>query len=302
MKTLDEKLGRVLIPLITPFKDGGSIDYDKLGELVKMLLEKDYGDSIIVSGTTGEFHALTFEERIKLFEKVKETVGDKVPLVAGSGAASTQQAVALTKEAERIGYDVAMVVAPYYCKPTQKGIYEHFKTVAESIDLPILLYNIPLFTGVNIDPCTASELAKIENVLAIKEEAGINPTQTSDFVLGTPDKFVVYCGDDTMVLPVLAQGGVGVVSGGSQVIGDIMKRMIALYFEGQVKEATELHLKMHPFFKALGGRGRINPIPLLKDAISITWEDVGKPRPPLLGGDEEEKEAMRKVLEKLGKL
>jgi 4-hydroxy-tetrahydrodipicolinate synthase len=300
MERLDSVLGRVLIPLITPFREDGAVDYDTLADLANMVIDRGFCDSIIVGGTTGEFISLTFEERIKLLRVVRDAVGKRVPLVAGTGAAYTQHAIALTHEAEQLGYDVAMVVTPYYLKPNQEGIYQHFKAVAESTKLPILLYNIPLFTGSNIDPETLLALAKISNVKAIKEEAGINPTQASDYALVAPKDFVVYCGDDTMVLQVLTQGGVGVVSGGSMIIGDRMKQMIECYFSGNVIEAQKIHMQLYEFFHTFNQNGRVNPIPLVREVIGMTWRDVGAPRLPLLPATEPEKAELRRILVKMG--
>jgi len=290
----------VLIPLITPFKPDGAVDSETLVDLAKMVVDRNLCDSIIVSGTTGEFPALTFEERADLFRLVREAVGDRVPLIAGTGAASTRETIALTRVAEQAGYTVAMVVAPFYQKPTQEGIYLHYKAVAEATRLPIMLYNIPLFTGVNINPETLGALARIPNIRAIKEEAGINPTQASEYARVIPSDFAVYCGDDTMVLQVLAQGGVGVVSGGSLLIGARMKEMIAAYFRGDNATAQALHLQMYELFRAFNQNGRVNPIPLLRSALSIAWREVGPPRLPLLPGTEAEKAELRRILVQLG--
>lgn len=300
MKTLDSLLGRVLIPLVTPFHGDGEIDHQTLGELAEMVIERNFCDSVIVGGTTGEFISLTYEERVSIFHTVKEAVDGRVPIIAGTGAAYTKHAIMLTHEAERLGFDTAMVVAPYYLKPTQEGIYRHFKAVAESTRLPVMLYNIPLFTGVNIEPDTLAALSQIGNILAIKEEAGINPTQTSEFYLDTPDRFAVYCGDDTMVLQTLVQGGVGVVSGGSQVIGDRMKAMIDLFMKGDAIGSSKISRELFPFFKALNQNGRVNPIPILRAAISMTWKDVGNPRLPLLPATEAESQHVRAILSSLG--
>ncbi len=302
MERIDAVLGRVLIPLITPFHDDGEVDWDTLADLACMVIERNFCDSIIVGGTTGEFISLTFEERKKLFRVVREAVGDRVPLIAGTGAACTQHAVALTREAEQLGFAMAMVVAPYYLKPTQDGIYQHYKTIAETTQLPIMLYNIPLFTGVNIDPPTLAALVKLPNIQAIKEEAGINPTQASEYVLETHQHFVVYCGDDTMVLQVLTQGGVGVVSGGSMVIGDRMKAMISAYMSGDVSSAQSIHMQLYELFRTFNQNGRINPIPILRAAIGMTWCDVGAPRPPLSPVTEDEEAELRRVLGKIGVL
>lgn len=302
MERLDAVLGRVLIPLITPFKENGAVDGDTLVDLARMVVERDLCDSIIVSGTTGEFPALTFDERLELFRLVRESVGGRLPLIAGTGAASTREAIALTKAAEELGYDVVMVVAPFYQKPTQDGIYLHYKAIAEATRLPVMLYNIPLFTGVNINPETLAALARLPNIRAIKEEAGINPTQASEYARVVPKDFAVYCGDDTMVLQVLAQGGVGVVSGGSLVVGRRMKQMIAAYFQGDNATAQALHREMYKLFRAFNQNGRVNPIPLLRAALSMTWREVGPPRLPLLPGTEAEKAELRRILVQLGLL
>jgi 4-hydroxy-tetrahydrodipicolinate synthase len=299
METLDKLLGRVLIPFVTPFDENGNVDHQTLGELADMVIERDFCDSVIVGGTTGEFISLTYEERISVFRTIKEAVNGRVPVVAGTGAAYTKHAIMLTQEAEALGFDVAMVVAPYYLKPTQEGIYRHFKAIAESTSLPILLYNIPLFTGSNIDPDTLISLSQIDNILGIKEEAGINPLQSTDFQLGTPDRFKVFCGDDMMVLQTLAQGGVGVVSGGSQVIGDRMKKMIDLFMKGDSIESTKISLELYPFFKALNQNGRVNPIPILRAAISMTWKEIGDPRSPLVPATANERDHVRDVLQRM---
>ena len=288
--------GRILLPLITPFKDDGEVDYKRMHELIEWLLEDKKADSIIVSGTTGEFFSLSYAERVKLFEVVKEAIGKRVPLIVGVGCASTWETIKLTKDAEKIGADLAMVVVPYYSKPTQEGIYNHFKNVATNTSLPVMVYNIPLFTGSNIEPATLSKLTEIENIIAIKEESGINPTQATEFILRTPKDFKVYVGDDTMVLAILAQGGVGVVSGGSHVIGNQMRQMIDAFFEGKNEEAKAIHLKIAPFFSALFMNGRINPIPMLKASLEIAGFKVGNPRPPLTPATKDEITQMENVL------
>jgi 4-hydroxy-tetrahydrodipicolinate synthase len=302
MAKLSDTVGRLLVPLVTPFMHDDTVDNDRVGELANYLLDREYCDALIVAGTTGEFYALTLEERTALLRTVKDAVGSRAPLIAGTGAACTKHAVALTKAAASFGYDAVMVVAPYYSRPTQEGLRLHFEQVAAAADLPLMLYNIPLFAGANLAPGTVAALAKIPNIVAIKEEAGINPLQTSDFVLGTPQDFEVYCGDDTMVLQVLAQGGVGAVSGGSHVVGDMMRQAMDAFLAGDVAKATELHLKMYPFFKALLGEGRVNPVPLVREALSLTWQAVGPPRLPQTPASDAEREALVRVLAELGKL
>ena len=302
MPKLTDIAGRLLLPLITPFMHDDTIDHDRLGELANHVLDREYGDALIVGGTTGEFYALTLEERVALFRSVKAAIGNRAPLVAGTGAASTKHAVALTKAAASFGYDAVMVVAPYYSRPTQQGLRLHYEQVAAATDLPLMLYNIPLFAGANIAPDTVAALAKIPNVVAIKEEAAINPLQTSEFVLGTPDGFEVYCGDDTMALQALVQGAVGVVSGGSHVLGDLMRATMDAFAAGDVAKAVATQLKMYPFFKALLGEGRVNPIPLVREAVALTWQPVGPPRLPQTPASDAEREALVRVLAELGKL
>lgn len=301
MKKLGEMLKHIIVPLVTPFtRDTQEIDYKATEKLIEHLISKNYCDSILVAGTTGEFNTLLYDERIELFKFVKKIVSGRRPLVAGSGAASTKETVSLTKKAEEFDYDAAMVVAPYYCKPTQEGIYMHFKTIAQSTGLSIMLYNIPLFTGVNIDPPTVGRLAEIKNILGIKDEAGINPTQMTEYTRVTPEHFTVYNGDDIMVLCGMVQGAAGVVSGGSHVIGDKMREMIELFLAGKVKEAEKIHQDLDPLFKSWSPIGGVNPIPGLKAAIEFMGIQVGPPRLPLVESTKEEKELIKKQLLRLG--
>lgn len=299
---LINKYGRVLVPMITPFTADEEVDHDKLAQLTNHLIDKEYADSLILTGSTGEFYTMTDDERIAVWKTIKDTNGGRMPLIVGTGSSSTRQAVALTRKAQEMDFELAMVVAPYYCKPTQEGIYRHFKTVAENTDLPIMLYNIPLFTGVNLEAHTLERLLALPNIVAIKEEAGINPTQSTDFVLTAKrvgrEDFTVYCGDDTMILQVLPQGGVGVVSGGSQVVGGLMKGIIAAYYQDDNAKAHELYLRMYPFFKALVMNGRVSPFPLLRAAITIaSGIEVGAPRLPLAPATPDEERALRRVVE-----
>lgn len=301
MEKLGEMLKHIIVPLVTPFtRDTQEIDFKATEKLIEHLISKNYCDSILVAGTTGEFNTLLYDERIELFKFVKKIVAGRRPLVAGTGAASTKETASLTKKAEELRYDAAMVVAPYYCKPTQEGIYMHFKTIAQSTSLPIMLYNIPLFTGVNIDPPTVGRLAEIKNILGIKDEAGINPTQMTEYARATPDHFTIYNGDDIMVLCGMVQGAAGVVSGGSHMIGDKMRKMIELFLAGKVKEAEKIHKDLDPLFKSWSPIGGVNPIPGLKAAIELMGIQVGPPRLPLVESTKEEKELIKEQLMRLG--
>lgn len=302
MGTLGEMLGHIVVPLVTPFDEiSGEVNFKEVEKLVDYIIEKKYCDSIAVTGTTGEFNTMTVEERIDMFQVVQKTVAGRVPLVAGVGASSVKEAVKLSQEAERIGYEVVMVVAPYYCRPIQAGIYKFFETVAKSVDINIMLYNIPLFTGVNVEPETVSRLVnELENVQGIKDESGVNPTQMTEYARVTPKDFTVYNGDDIMVLCGLAQGAAGVVSGGSHLIGDKIKMMINFFLDGENERALKIHNELDPFFKALSPNGRINPIPVLKAALEIAGHPVGPPRLPLFKAKPEERKLIEKHLLRLG--
>jgi 4-hydroxy-tetrahydrodipicolinate synthase len=206
--------------------------------------------------------------------------------VAGACSDSTREIMRLAQEGERLGFNAVMALGPCYCKPNQEGGYLHFAAVAKSTSLPIMLYNIPIFMGFNLEKETLARLVNdFDNIVAIKDEAGINPTQMSDFRHVTPENFTIYNGDDIMVLCGLAQGAAGVVSGGSIIIGKLMRK---------------IHMDLDPLFKAFGSNGRINPIPLWKAAINLCGLKVGPPRLPLAPATKEEIGIMRGHLERLG--
>ena len=298
-----EKYGKILTPLVTPFKEDQSVDYAAAVSIAEKLIEDNMADSIILTGTTGEFFTMSFEERVKLFKVIKDAVGDKIPLMAGVGCASTIETMTLAKKAEEIGFEIMMVVSPYYTKPTQKELYNHFKKVAESVNIQMMLYNIPIFTGVNINPETVAKLSEIENIIAVKEEAELNPKQMTEFINVTPDDFIIYCGDDPMILEAFAQGGTerigGIVSGGAHIIGAQLRDMINMFLDGKVEEAAKMQQKYLPLFRIMGQNGRTNPVSLIKEAMKMVGYNAGIPRLPLSPGTEEEIVKVRKMMEKL---
>jgi len=298
-----EKYGKILTPLVTPFKEDQSVDYTAAISIAEKLIADQQADSIILSGTTGEFFTMSFEERVKLFKVIKDAVGNKIPLMAGVGCASTIETMALSKKAEEIGFEIMMVVSPYYTKPTQKELYNHFKKVAESVNIQMMLYNIPIFTGVNINPETVAKLSEIENIIAVKEEAELNPKQMTGFINATPDDFVIYCGDDPMILEAFAQGGAkrigGIISGASHIIGVQLRNMINMFLNGKVEEAAKIQQKYLPLFRIMGQNGRTNPCSLIKEAMKMVGYNAGIPRLPLSPGTEEEIAEVRKVMEKI---
>jgi len=298
-----EKYGKILTPLVTPFKEDQSVDYEAAVSIAEKLIEDNMADSIILAGTTGEFFTMSFEERVKLFKVIKDAVGNKIPLMAGVGCASTIETMALAKKAEELGFEIMMVVSPYYTKPTQKELYNHFKKVAESVNIQMMLYNIPIFTGVNINPETVAKLSEIENIVAVKEEAELNPKQMTEFINATPDDFIIYCGDDTMILEAFAQGGAkrigGIISGASHIIGVQLRNMINMFLNGKVEEAAKMQQKYLPLFRIMGQNGRTNPCSLIKEAMKMVGYKAGIPRLPLSPGTEEEIAEVRKVMKKI---
>ncbi len=297
---ISEKLGQIVLPLLTPYDKNGDINWEMVDKLVDYVIENNYCDSIAVTGTTGEFFTLTFDERVALFERVYKAVNGRVAVMAGTGAASTRETIALTQAAEKIGYEQVMVVAPYYGKPSQEGLYEHYKAVAESTKCDVVLYNIPIFTGVNVDPATVEKLAKIPNIVGIKDEAGINPTQMTDFALCTPEDFTVYNGDDIMILCGLIQGAAGVVSGASHICGGKIREMINAFNAGDNAKAKEIFDEVYPLCKAFGQNGRTWPNPIMRAALEMMGLEIGPCRLPYAPATEEEKAVVKSHLVRLG--
>ena len=301
-----QKYGKILLPLVTPFDANEDIDYGRYEELIEYLIKNDLCDSLIVTGTTGEASLLRFEERVKLMETAVKAAAGRKPVIAGTGCASTKETIALTKEAEKLGIDLCMVVCPFYNKPTMEGVYAHYKAVAESTSANILLYNIPIFVGINIDPAVVGELAKIENIIGIKDEAGVNPTQVTDYFLATEKvdpEFVVFNGDDVMLLPTLVQGAMGIVSGGAHIFGHEIRAIFDAFEKGDNAKAKELFVPLYRFCKSCGQNGRILPNSIMRPAIElVTGIQVGPARSPLAPITEEEKAVLVDVLKEVGKL
>jgi len=300
-----DKYGKILVPVVTPFKENGDVDHDAQVKIGEMLLEKGWADTFILTGTTGEFFTMSTAERIKVFEVMYGAFSGKIPLIAGTGAQSTREAIELTQAAERIGFETVMVVAPYYTKPSQKEIFGYFKDIAEATKINIMIYNIPIFTGVNTSTEIVHELAKIPNVVGIKEEAELNPKQMTEFLNVTPDDFIVYNGDDTMVLESFVQGFErigGVISGGSHIVGDQIREMIDLLHVGKVQEASIIQRRLLPLYRTMGQGGRTNPVCMIKEAMKMLGYPAGYPRQPLLPGTPEEIENVRSMLKQVGAL
>lgn len=289
--------GPVVTAMVTPFNENLEVNYDAAQALAELLVQTG-STGLVVSGTTGESPTLSAEEKVMLFRKVKEAVGNRAAVIAGTGTYDTAESVHLSQEAERVGVDGLLLVAPYYNRPSQEGLYQHFKTIAHAVDIPVMIYNIPGRTGVNIEPATLLRLAEVNNIVAVKEASG-NLNQMSEICAGAPDGFLVYSGDDSLTLPLLAVGGVGVVSVASHIVGRDIRRMCDAFFAGQVQEAKRLHHRMLPLFKALFCT--TNPVPV-KAALNMLGAHVGGVRLPLVEANEKERETIRKALRDYGLL
>ncbi|WP_462409286.1 4-hydroxy-tetrahydrodipicolinate synthase [Neobacillus sp. Marseille-QA0830] len=283
--------GRVSTAMVTPFDRKGHIDFAKTTKLVDYLIENGT-ESLVVAGTTGESPTLSKEEKLALFAHVVKVVNKRIPVIAGTGSNNTYASIELTKKAEQLGVDGIMVVAPYYNKPNQEGLYQHFKAVAEATTLPVMIYNIPGRSVVSISPETVIRLSKIPNIVAIKEASGDLIAMTK-IIASTDHEFVLYCGDDSMTIPILSIGGAGVVSVASHVIGNEIQKMVTAFFEGKVQEAAKLHQQLLPIFQELFAAPSPAPV---KTALQMKGLDVGSVRLPLVGLTEQERSKLISVL------
>jgi 4-hydroxy-tetrahydrodipicolinate synthase len=252
-----------LVAIVTPFKNG-QVDEEALRELIEFQITNGT-DGIVPCGTTGESATLTHEEHDRVIEITIDAVGKRVPVIAGTGSNSTAEALRLTKHAFEAGADGALIVCPYYNRPTQEGLYQHFKMIADSVPIPIIPYNVPSRTGVNLLPETVMKLAKIKNIVGIKEASG-SIKQASDIIGLCGDGFTVLSGDDIFTLPVLAIGGAGIISVLSNVAPADMAGLVDAFASGELATAKALHHKMSPLIDALFME--VNPIPV-KAALSL---------------------------------
>nr|WGE01447.1 4-hydroxy-tetrahydrodipicolinate synthase [Bacillus velezensis] len=287
-------VGNISTAMITPFDSKGNVDFQKLSTLIDYLL-KNGTDSLVVAGTTGESPTLSTEEKIALFEFTVKEVNGRVPVIAGTGSNNTKDSIKLTKKAEEAGVDCVMLVTPYYNKPSQEGMYRHFKAIAEETSLPVMLYNVPGRTVASLAPETAIRLAEIPNISAIKEASGDLDAITK-IIAETPEDFYVYSGDDGLTLPILAVGGRGVVSVASHIVGSDMRQMIKNYTNGQTATAALIHQKLLPIMKELFKAP--NPAPV-KTALQLKGLDVGSVRLPLIPLNEDERLSLSGVISEL---
>ena len=290
---MDSPFGSLVTAMVTPFKPDSEIDYQKAERLVEILIEKG-SDSLVISGTTGESPTLSAEEKLALFKVAVGAAKGRVKVIASTGNNWTKATVDFCREAEKTGVDGFLIVAPYYNKPPQEGLYRHFKEIAAAVGLPIMLYNIPGRTGVNMLPETTLRLAEIDNIVAIKETSG-DIDQISAICAGAPEGFYVYSGDDSFLLPVLGVGGRGVVSAVGNIAGLEIKKLTEAFFARDMETAVKQHQKLMPLIKALFMT--TNPIPV-KAALNLAGIlDVGDPRLPLIPLPEDMRKNLKEVLD-----
>ena len=289
------RFGAVLTAMVTPFRDDFSLDLQRAQEVATWLL--DHGsDSLVVAGTTGEGATLTDQEMVDLWKATVEASKGKGKIVAGTGTNDTAHSIHLTKEAERAGADAALVVAPYYNKPPQSGLYEHFKAVAASTSLPVILYNVPSRTSVQISNETILRLAEIDNIIGVKDATG-DLNLASELMAAAPGGFELISGDDAFTFGLVCLGATGVISVSSHVVGEQMSEMISLTERGDIDGARKIHNQLLPVYKALFLT--TSPIPV-KAAMGLVGQPVGPPRLPLVPATKDEIAAVEKALEESG--
>lgn len=289
--------GRVVTAMVTPFDAHGEINFKAVKQLVRNLADSG-SDAIVVTGTTGESPTLSHEEDLLLYAKVLDEVGDRVKVIAGTGNNSTKTTIRYTQLAESIGCHGAMIVVPYYNKPSQEGVFQHFSAVASETELPLMMYNIPGRTGINMLPETVVRITeRNQNIVAIKEASGNLEQMKQIITLNKRNDFFLYSGDDNLTLDVLKLGGVGVVSVAAHLVGRQMQSMIKAYLDGNVAEADKMNERLAEFFKVIFITSNPSPI---KAALTLSGLDVGGTRLPLVPVNPVELASIKKVMKELG--
>lgn len=287
--------GKLLTAMVTPFHENRSVNYKAAAQLAEYLVSNG-SDGVVVAGSTGESATLSQEEKIRLFSTVLDAIGDKATVIAGTGSNDTQASIELTLEAEKLGVHGSMLVGPYYNKPSQEGFYQHFRAIADSTGLPLIMYNVPGRTASNILPSTIVRLTEFKNIVAVKEASG-SLDQASEILRTAPKGFLVYSGDDSLTLPMMAIGGTGVISVAGHAVGNQIQQMIQYFENGNVIKAREIHLTLMPFFKVIFVS--TNPIPI-KTVVNLLGINAGPLRLPLVQASNAEEEQIKSVMKELG--
>lgn len=283
--------GQIITAMVTPFDENNQINYPVVTELMNDLISNG-SDAIIVAGTTGESPTLTYQEKIDLFKHAVKVADGKYPVIAGTGSNNTAETIQLSKEAEAIGADGLLLVTPYYNKPNQAGLYQHYTTIAEATNLPIMLYNIPGRTMVHLQVDTIISLSKIDNIVSLKDSSG-DLDALSKIIKETDDHFSVYSGDDSLTLPIQAIGGTGVVSVSSHIVGNELKEMLEKFDLGDVKGAAVIHRRLLPIMRGLFMAPSPAPV---KAALRMKGMNVGSVRLPLVNVNDVEEQLIRDLL------
>ena len=287
-----KELGRLITAMVTPFDEQGRVDYEQAKRLAKALLDSG-SDGVLLSGTTGESPTLSTEEKLRLFAEVKGAVGDRGAIIAGTGSYNTAESIELSKEAEREGVDGLLLVVPYYNKPPQEGLYQHFKAIAGNVNLPCVLYNVTSRTSLNMTDDTTIRLSEIDNIVGVKE-AGSDLDQITRIIDGAKPGFLVWSGNDNETFYIMATGGYGVVSVASHLVGSQIKQMMGLLLEGDVEGAAAEHRRLLPLFKVLFLVS--NPIPV-RHSLNRVGFSVGQSRLPLVPLDAKSAAQVEEVLQ-----
>jgi 4-hydroxy-tetrahydrodipicolinate synthase len=277
-----EHIGRFLTAMVTPFDADGKIDYPQARRLAQALVASG-SDGVVVAGTTGESPSLTRDEQSRLFAEIKEALDGKGNVVAGTGSNSTAEAIEYTNDAQKVGVDAVLSVVPYYNKPPQEGMYQHFKAIAENTDLPVILYNVPSRTASNMTAETTIRLSQIPNIIGVKE-AGGDLDQAADIINGAQPGFLVWSGNDDQTYRIMSLGGYGIISVASHIVGKQIKAMMELTLNEDFERAATEHRRLMPLFQGLFIVA--NPIPV-KYAVNKVGFPVGEPRLPLVPPDAE---------------
>lgn len=283
--------GKVLTAMVTPFDNRGNLDLEKTTKLVDYLIDNG-SDGLVIAGTTGESPTLTGEEKVALCEHVVKVVNKRVPVLAGTGSNNTHATIDLTKKVEHTGVDGIMLVAPYYNKPSQEGLYQHFSTIAAATSLPVMLYNVPGRSSVSIDVDTVVRLSEVDNIVSIKDAAGDLDAMT-EMIAQTSDDFSVYSGEDSLTLPSFSVGANGIVSVSAHVIGAEMKEMLEAIEKGERQKAAQLHQQLLPIMQGCFMAPSPSPV---KTALQMKGIDVGGVRLPLLPLTAEQRTTLAKLL------
>lgn len=284
--------GRLLTAMVTPFSENGGVDYPNARKLASALL-KTGSDGLVIGGTTGEAPSMNADERLRLFAEVKEEVGDTGSVIAGTTDNNTLASIELSRQAERVGVDAILMTVPAYNKPTQEGLYKHFKVIADSVNIPGILYNVPGRTSLNMELETTLQLSDIENVIGVKE-ASSDATQITSIIDAAPDGFKVWSGNDDETFSIMCTGGYGIVSVASNVIGNQVRTMMGHLLEGDIESSAKEHRRLLPFFKALFWV--TNPIPI-RYALNRSGFVVGPPRLPMVDAPESFKEKFDPIMD-----